>query len=274
MTLRNFPPADQCSPEDLDAIADLVVRDPRASYDLAGSREHIEALCRRYQALAQDRADLIERDQRHEQARERLGQVASETLDRCGTLAQDLSAAESRAAHWAALAGSHKGELEVARMGIADREDEIAHVNNERQAEVLEAAAQRERADTAESIAEIFEVTARAALTILASGTNASPVDIAELVRAVDGRVARALVRERRVTARLTQQVESMAMLLDEQRQTRELDDQLRSTCRTITGKDLGEVNIKLDEELAAHPDAGPLHHARDQRDHQEDTTP
>ena len=39
MTLRNFPPADQYSPEDLDAIADLVVSDPSASYDLTGSRE-------------------------------------------------------------------------------------------------------------------------------------------------------------------------------------------------------------------------------------------
>lgn len=161
MTPRNFPPADQCSPEDLDAIADLVVRDPSASYDLAGSREHIEALCRRYQALVQD--------------------------------------------------------LESARKAIADREDEIARVNNERQAEVNEAAAQRERADEAERRLEAYQQTAAANDRIRSAFASAVPA---------------------------------------------------------ICGVTMEELDAQLDEELAAHPDVGPLHHARDQRDHQEDTTP
>jgi len=241
-----FPPEDQCTSEDLDNLADLVVRDPRASWDLAGSREHIEALCRRYQALAQDRADLIERDARHEQARERLGKALSKALD----------------------------DLEAARRGISEREDEIGRVNNERQAEINEAAAQRERADEAEAVAEIFEVTARAALAILARGRSVVPIDLADLARAVDGRLSRALVRERQVSARLAKQVEDMAMLLDQQRQTRRLDDQLRSTCHAETGRDYEVVQQDLDAELVAHPDVAPLHHARDQRDHQEDTAP
>lgn len=220
MTPRNFPPADQCTAEDLDAIADLVVRDPSASWDLAGSREHIEALCRRYQALAQD--------------------------------------------------------LESARQAIADREDEIGRINNARQAEVNEAAAQRERADEAESIAEIFEATARAALTILGRGTGRS-VELAELVRAVDGRVARALVRERKISAALGNQLERTAMLLDEQQETLRHNDRIQAglvvACGAI-GKSIEQVNLELDDELAAHPDVGPLHHARDQRDDQEDTTP
>lgn len=189
---RNFPPADQCSPEDLDAIADLVVRDPSASWDLAGSREHIEALCRRYQSLAQDR-------------------TADDLRAKAAEMMVDIAALEL------ALAAA-TNDLDAARRAIADREEEIARVNNERQGEVNEATAQRERADEAEARAE-----------------------------------------------QLRHQLEAMAALLDQQAETRRLDDQLRSTTRAVTGRDYEVVQQDLDADLAAEP--GPLHHARDQRD-------
>lgn len=186
MTLRNFPPADQCDPEDLYAIADLVVRDPRASWDLAGSREHIEALCRRYQALVQERDAARWADEVRGKACE-------------AAIAQrDAARAEVRA---------------LATTLDAER--------NERQAEVLELEAARER------------------------------------------------------NAELSQRLERTALLLDEQRETREANDRIQSafsaTCEAVTGKTIEQVNILLDEELAANPDVGPLHHARDQRDHQEE---
>lgn len=243
MTLHNFPPADQCSPEDLDNLVDLVVSDPRASYDLTGSREHIEALCRRYQRLEQhlvemteERDDLKARCQSIEESRTRIGDLASECID----------------------------DLAAARKAIADREDEIAACNNARQAEVNDAAEQRERADSAQAASEIFETTARAALALV---SRPGAVDLAELVAAVDGRLSRALVREQAISAALGAKLEDAMRQLEEQQETRALDDQLRSTCRTITGKDLGEVNIQLDAELAAHPEPGPLHHARDMRE-------
>lgn len=284
MTPRNFPPADQCSPEDLDAIADLVVRDPSASWDLAGSREHIGALCRRYQALAQDLSAVTA--SRDEWKRCALD-AAQEHCDAAATreLERSLAAATNDRDKWEAMCKSacHQRDVllverDAARKTIADREDEIARVNNERQAEVNEAAAQRERADTAESIAEIFEATARAALTILARGTNAKPVDVAELVRAVDGRLSRALVRELQTSALLRVQLEKSCRRLEEIQQTDAANDRIRSAFASAVpaicdGVTVEELDRQLDAELAAHPESGPLHHARDQRDHQEDTT-
>lgn len=247
MTPRNFPPADQCEPEDLDAIADLVVRDPSASWDLAGSREHIEALCRRYQALVQDlsaaAAIALERDRLRDQhdadrraiaALERDLARATNHLDEAQ---QEIAYLKTRIDHQdksraalGDLAFDLLADLDSSSTEIRALAGTLDAERNERQAEVLQSAEDRERADKAEVRAE-----------------------------------------------QMRHQLEAMAALLDEQRQTRDLDDQLRSTYRTITGKDLGEVDIQLDEELAANPDAGPLHHARDQRDqrdHQEDTTP
>lgn len=337
MTLRNFPPADACDPEDLDAIADLVVRDPHASYDLAGSREHLEALCRRYQALAQDLA----RTESYLQAEQRATKERDAAI---AALERALAAATND--RDVLRAGFEEGtarvasELAAARQAIADREDEIARTNNERQAEVLAAEAERERADTAESIAEIFEATARAALAILASGTNTKPVDLAELVRAVDGRLARALVREQAIGRAFSARLEQAMQRLEAQQQTHAANDRIRSAFASSVpaicdGVTVEELDAKLDAELAAHPDVvcmtcrdthtmmlgdrdvmctrcptpcercrsrtpgagpgpycattpcacgchgsdyprppGPLHHARDQRDHQEDTTP
>lgn len=265
MTPRNFPPADQCSPEDLDAIADLVVSDPRASYDLAGSRAHIEALCRRYQALVQE-ADLVAL----------LLQAGG--CDRTQPLAVQAQDIQERhhAASRAAIAleralAAATNDLDAARKAIAEREDEIARVNNERQAEVNEAAAQRERADAAEARAEVFEATARAALAILARRTVDNAVSLAELVHAVDGRLSRALLRERKISAALSDQWEAALIKLEEIQQTDAANERLRSAfadaCLGIAGIPIEQVNIRLDEELAAHPDPGPLHHARDQRD-------
>jgi chromosome segregation ATPase len=312
MTLRNFPPADRCDPEDLDNLADLVVRDPRASWNLAGSREHIEALCRRYQALAQDldqergkavtlemqvdgvgrlRADAaaLERDNRALQERiaaltnerDRLAADLGAAAMNCADIALERDRLQLRADHESRMKLERAREreqaiadLDAARQAIADREDEIARVNNERQAEVNEAADQRERADTAESVAEIFEATARAALAILARGRGAALVDLAELARAVDGRLSRALVRERQVTARLAKQVEDTALLLDQQRETHEANDRIRSAFASsvpaICAVTVEDLNHRLDAELAANPDVGPLHHARDQREQDE----
>lgn len=270
MMLRNFPPADQCSSEDLDAIADLVVRDPRASYDLAGSREHIEALCRRYQSLAQDLSDL------EREVSVRGGGIQSRDLTIAALVKERDEATRAAAAFERSLAAA-TNDLDAARQAVAEREDEIARVNNERQAEVNAAADERERADAGEAAAEVFEATARAALAILARRTVDQPVSLAEIVHAVDGRLSRALVRLSQHNAKLSQQVESMALLLDGQRQDRAHNDQLHSAFASAVpaicdGKSLEQVNLELDEELAAHPDVGPLHHARDQRDtdHQE----
>lgn len=199
MTPRNFPPADKCTAEDLDAIADLVVSDPGASYDLAGSRAHIEALCRRYQTLVQDLR--VERE------------CSAPLLPTIAALERSLAAATN--------------DLDSGRVEIRALQSTLDHERNERQAEVLAAEADRERADEAEARAE-----------------------------------------------QLRHQLEAMAALLDQQAETRRLDDQLRSTTRAVTGRDYEVVQQDLDAELAAYPDAGPLHHARDQRDHQEGTLP
>lgn len=257
MTLRDFPPADQCTPEDLDAIADLVVSDPRASYDLAGSREHIEALCRRHQVLQQEHALLEERNRQREQARERLGQLASELLDR------QEAAARTAAAMERALAAA-TNDLDAARTEIKALASTLDAERNERQGEVLAAEADRERADTAEALVEVHEAIARSALALV---TRTSPVSLDELVHAVNGRLSRALVCERKISAALGNQLEHTAMLLEQQAETRRLDDALRSTCSAVTGQTIETVNIQLDAELAAHPDPGPLHHARDQRE-------
>lgn len=234
MTLRNFPPADQCSPEDLDAIADLVVCDPHASWDLAGSREHIEALCRRYQALVQERDAARWADQTRAKACEAI--IAQ----------RDASRTEVRS-------------LQT----TLDRE------RNERQAEVLEAEAERERCTTAMALAEMFERIAGGALRVI-DRLDVTPQDVAAIVQpqfAID------LIRERRAHDRTRGELGKVLRRLEEIQQTRALDDALRSTCRAVTGRDYEVVQQDLDAELAAHPDAGPLHHARDQRE-QEDTTP
>lgn len=256
MTLSNFPPADQCSPEDLDAIADLVVSDPRASYDLAGSREHIEALCRRYQALAQDRADLLERDQRHEQARERLGKLASEALDQGEAANQTIAAMERTLA-------AATNDLDAARTEIRALAATLDAERNERQAEVLAAEADRQRADEAEANAEIFEVTARAALARASSVAKTQPLALAEIVHAVNGRLSRALVRERQISAALSAKLEETLLHLEHS----PLDRAFADATRKVTGRSIETVNIQLDAELAAHPESGPLHHARDQRE-------
>lgn len=203
MTLRDIPPANQCFPEDLDAIADLVVSDPEASWGLAGSRDHIEALCRRYQTMV---------------------------------------------------------------LRIASLEGEIASVNNARQAEVLDAGAARDRADAAEARIEVNKAIALCALDFAASPGKA---DHPGIVSAVDARLARNLLREREAHARTRAALEQALRRLEEIQQTHALDEQLRSTCLAVTGRDYEVVQQDLDAELAAHP--GPLHHASDQR---ENTTP
>lgn len=271
MTPRLFQPADQCTAEDLDAIADLVVSDPTASWDLAGSREHIEALCRRYQALREMVDDLTVRDRNHEQARERLGKLASEALDKAEASERTASAFERSLA-------ATTNDLDSARTEIRALTTTLDAERNERQGEVLAAEADRERADEAETAAELFETVARTMWAILARRVKSDPLTLAEVVRAVDGRLARALARERAISAALGRQNESMAMLLDGQRETREANDRIQSAlagaCDAVTGKPIEQVNLELGVELAANPDVGPLHHARDQRDHQEDTTP
>lgn len=263
--IDDFPPADQCAPDDLDAIADLVVHDPRASYDLSGSREHIEALCRRYQRLAQHLVeateecdDLKARCHANEEARTRLGDLTAECL-------ADLRRA--------------RRDLEMARTEIRALASTLDAERNERQAEVLQAEQDRERADAGEAAAEVFEATARAALAILARRTFANPVPLAELVHAVDGRLGRALVRERQIGAAVSRELEVAMRRLEEHQQTTAANDRIRSAFASAVpaicdGVTVEELDVQLDAELAAHPDVGPLYHARDQRDHQEDTTP
>lgn len=207
MTFRDIPPANQCFPEDLDAIADLVVNDPEASWGLAGSRDHIEALCRRYQTMV---------------------------------------------------------------LRIASLEGEIAHVNNARQAEVLDAGAARDRADAAEARVEVYEAIARCALNFVA---RPDQIDLATPVSAVDARIARDLLREREAHARTRAALERALRRLEEIQQTHALDEQLRSTCRAVTGREYEVVQQDLCAELAAHPDPGPLHHASDQRPSDEPPT-
>lgn len=242
--LRNFPPADQCDSEDLDNLADLVVRDPRASYDLAGSRAHIEALCRRYQALAQDLAAMTD-----------IRDAARRTLI---VMERSLAAATN--------------DLDAARTEIRALASTLDHERNVRQGEVLAAEADRERADRAEAAAEVFEMTARAI-----RARHASHIDLAELVHAVNGRLSRALVRERAISAALGARCEQALQQIEEREQTDVANERLQSAladaCLGITGQTVEQVNIQLDAELAAHPEPGPLHHARDQRD-QEDSTP
>jgi hypothetical protein len=244
--VKSYPPASEMSADDLLELAADVGRDPALSYDLAGSRGHIEAVCRLAVSKAQD-------------------------LDFCAHLnakaadARDAAERGNRALQLQIAALTNERDrlavnFRAARQAIAEREDEIGRVNNERQAEVNEAADQRERADTAESIAEVFEATARAALAILARGRDAATVGLAELARAVDGRLSRALVRERQITARLTKQMEDTALLLDQQREDREANDRIHSAfasavpviCDGVTVEDL---NHRLDAELAANPD-------------------
>lgn len=264
MTLRNFPPADQCDPEDLDNLADLVVRDPRASYDLAGSREHIEALCRRYQSLAFARKNLTERMEFFATRMEEFREERDEAQRAALTLQRDLAAATN--------------DLDAARTEIRALASTLDHERNERQAEVLDLGAQRERADEAEAAAEVFEVTARAALAILARDRGrepTEPVKLSEIVHAVDGRLSRALVRMITHDAMQSVRLENALRQLAEHRQTLHHNDRIQSalaaTCEAVTGKPIEQVNLELDEELAAHPEMGPLHHARDQRDYQED---
>jgi vacuolar-type H+-ATPase subunit I/STV1 len=252
MTLRNFPPADQCTPEDIDNLADLVVRDPRVSYDLAGSREHIEALCRRYQVLMQERDAARWADETRSKACE-------------AALAQrDATRASARAMERALADATN--DLDAARTEIRALAETLDAERNERQGEVLAAEADRERADAAEALVEVYEAIARAALAV---ATRTAPVDLAELVHAVNGRLSRALVRERQLGAAFSAKLEDALLHLE----GGQLDRAFADATRKITGRSIETVNIQLDAELAAHPDPGPLHHARDMRD-QEDTTP
>lgn len=317
MTRPNFPPADQCTAEDLEQIALGVAGAVRTIDPGDLGPDYAEALCRlvgdlnriitetgreraetarmlaaseadnralqeRVAALANERDDvaarlgalmletdvlrrdlehardhrddLIARDGRHIQARERLGKLASDALTARDRMTADLAAA---------------------RQAIASREDEIARVNNDRQAEVDAAAAERERADEAAALVEVHEAIARAALAV---ATRTAPVSLAELVHAVDGRLSRALVRERQLVCKMDKHVvelekrlEDTALLVDQQRETREANDRIRGAfadaCLGVTGQTVEQVNIQLDAELAAHPEPGPLHHARDQRE-------
>lgn len=120
-------------------------------------------------------------------------------------------------------------------------------MTDHRQGEVDEAAAQRQRADNAEACAEVFEATARAALAIV---DRTGAVTLAEVVKAVDGRLARALAREQAISAALGAKFEETLRRLE-----------------AVTGYSVAEVNLRLDAELAANPNVGPLHHARDQRE-------
>lgn len=246
MTLRNFPPADQCTSDDLDAIADLVVRDPSASWDLAGSRLHIEALCRRYQALAQERDAARWADETRAKACEALIAQRDAARATAASLERDLARATNhldeareeigdlrmriahRDSHRAALgdlAFDLLADIDSAHTEIRALTSTLDAERNERQGEVLQAEADRERADEAETRAE-----------------------------------------------QLRHQLEAMAMLLDQQQATHEANDRIRSAfasavpaiCDGVTVEDL---NHKLDAELAAYPDVGPLHHARDQRE-------
>lgn len=252
MTPRNFPPADVCSPEDLDAIADLVVRDPRASYDLAGSREHIEALCKRYQALVQE-ADLValllqaggcdrtqplavqaqDLQERHHALERDLARVTNhldEAQEEIADLKMRIAHRDSHRAALGDLAFDLLADIGSAGTEIRALTGTLDAERNERQAEVLQAEADRQRADEAEARAE-----------------------------------------------QLRHQLEAMAALLDGHEQTLHHNDRIQSalaaTCEAVTGKTIEQVNLELDEELAANPDVGPLHHSRDQRE-QEDSTP
>lgn len=265
MTLRNFPPADACDPEDLDNLADLVVRDPRASYDLAGSRGHIEALCRRYQALVQD---------------------LSETRETLATIAGGQRALQQGIIR---LTEERDG-LELARKNLAERVEFFAGRMEEFREERDDLRVRAQHDDAARTrlgdlTAECLDDRARAVNDLASAHTEIralqSTLDAernerqAEVLQA-DADRQRADAAEERVE-QLTEQLDAMALLLDSQRETREANDRIQSafsaTCEAVTGKTIEQVNIELDEELAAHPDVGPMHHARDQRE-QEDTTP
>jgi hypothetical protein len=233
MTLRNFPPADQCAPEDLDAIADLVVSDPSASWDLAGSREHIEALCRRYQALAQDLS------------------VSARTI-------------EEHAAEHAAMASDSRALQEQ----IAAMANDLDQARNGWQADILLRDAAEGRREDAETCAMMWQAITDRAL------QDAKRVPAEQLVVDANLDTARELVRERRAHERTRGELAKALGRLEEIQQSERLRGAFADACLGVTGQSIEQVNIQLDAEIAAHPDAGPLHHARDQRDHQEDTTP
>lgn len=258
---RHYPPASEMSADDLLELCAEIDRDPAQSYDLAGSREHIEAVCRLVMDLAHDLS--VRSEERNALRRMyETEQKVRESAERDNRALQQQAAALTNERDVLAV------ELRAARQAIADREDEIARVNNLRQGEVDDATAQRQRADNAEAAAEVFEMTARAALAVV---TRPGTVTLAEVVKAVDGRLARALAREQAISAALGAKFEETLRRLEEMQETAAHNDRLHSAfsgaCEAVTGYSVSEVNLQLDAELAAHPEPGPLHHARDQRE-------
>lgn len=273
--MKTYPPVSEMSADDLLELCAATGRDPALSYDLAGSRAHVEVVCKLAVKLAQrlaeateERDDLKVRAQHGDESRTRLGDLAAECLDDVAAAERDNRALQQQVAALTNERDVLAGELRAARQAIADREDEIGRVNNLRQSEVTDAAAQRQRGDNAEAAAEVFEMTARAALAVV---TRPGTVTLAEVVKAVDGRLARALTREQAISAALGAKFEETLRRLEEMQETAAHNDRLHSAfgsaCEAVTGDPIDEFNLKLDAELAAHPEPGPLHHARDQRE-------
>ena len=291
--MKSYPPASEMTSEDLLELCADVGRNPALSYDLAGSREHIEALCKLALGLVQDlsverecsapllptiaalerslvemteeRDDLKVRCQHHTEARTRLGDLASECLD-------DVTAARGEVA--AAERNNRALQQQVAAM--TNERDRLAadldQARNAWQADILLRDAAEGRREDAETTAMLWQTIADRAL------QDAKRVPAEQLVVDAGLELSRALVVEQRQHAKTRAELAKALRRLEESQQTVAHNDALHSAfsgaCEAVTGYSVAEVNLQLDAELAAHPEPGPLHHARDQRDHQEDTTP
>jgi hypothetical protein len=219
------------SPDDLIELCAEVGHDPALSYELAGSREHMEAVCR----LAVD-----------------LAQQASAEGRLHATSISDLDAIDR-----------------TNRALIVERDrliTELDQARNAWQGDVLLRDAAEGKAEDAATCAMMWQAIADRAL------RDAKRVPAEQLVVDAGLDLSRELVRERARHAKTQAELAKALRRLEEQQRTRALNDEIRGAfaravpaiCDGVTVEDL---NHRLDEELAAHPDPGPLHHARDQRE-------
>jgi hypothetical protein len=260
------------SPDDLLELCAEFGRNPALSYDLAGSREHLETVCRLVVQQAQDlSARTEERDQLKRDERRNLDHIArAEAV--AGSLHGELATVS--AAVLATERDNRALQLQVAAM--TNERDRLAadldQARNAWQADILLRDAAEGRREDAETTAMLWQTIADRAL------QDAKRVPAEQLVVDAGLDLSRALVVEQRQHAKTRAELAKALRRLEESQQTVAHNDALHSAfsgaCEAVTGYSVAEVNLQLDAELAAHPEPGPLHHARDQRDHQEDTTP